>query len=268
MPRLIATFMLTGFALAPAAALAQVPDPPQAELGLQASMQTGERHALSWSPRFTLTLTPASSLEFTADIRQPRSDAFAIRASGQWYAVHLRQLLFQRGRWQVSGVVGAGGGQTQAFPGQTIDYGNGSVTYPPGRFRESGFAAHVGAAAQYEVSGRLAARADVRATASNNGGIRAMVGGVVPIGRRFRADSTRGNLMDDYDRLTNGLVIGAASGAATTAALAGFYSLLLCEQDDCEGFFVSSVLVGATIGTAIGGVLGGVIDSLIPGTRK
>jgi hypothetical protein len=269
MPRLITTITVLGFALAPAGAWAQAPGPPQTELGVQASMQTGERHALSWSPRFTLSLTPKSALEFTADVRPARSDPSAVRTSSQWYAVHLRQLLFQRGRWQLYGVVGAGAGQTtQAFPGGTIDVGNGSVvTFPPGRFREAGLAAHVGAAAQYEVAGRLAVRADVRATASNTGGLRAMIGGVVPIGRRFRADSSRTNLMDD-DSLANGLVIGAASGAATTAALAGFYSVLLCEQDDCDGFFVSSVLVGAAIGTAIGGVLGGVIDSLIPGKRK
>lgn len=269
MPRLIATVTFLGFALAPAGAWAQTPSLPQAELGVQASIQTGERHALSWSPRFSLTLTPTSALEFTADVRPARSDPSAVRTSSQWYAVHLRQLLFQRGRWQVSGVVGAGGGQTtMAFPGQTIDYGSRTVIFAPGEFRDAGFAAHVGAAAQYEVSGRLAVRADVRATASNSGGLRAMIGGVVPLGRRFRADSARTNLMDEYDSLTNGLVIGAASGAASTAALAGFYSVLLCEQDDCGGFFVGAVLAGAAIGTAVGGVLGGVIDSLIPGKRK
>lgn len=268
MPRHIATVILAGLALAPAAASAQSPPPPRVEFGVQASTQTGERRSLSWSPRFTLTLTPASALEFTADIRPPRSDSFSTRTSGQWYAIHLRQLLYQRGRWQLSGVVGAGGGQTtQAFAGRTIEGRDGPVTYPPSRYREWGLAGHVGASAQYEISGRLAVRADVRATASENGGLRAMVGGVVPIGRRFRADSTRENLMDEHDSLTNGLVIGAASGAATTAALAGVYSLLLCEQDDCDGFFVGSVLVGAAIGTAIGAVLGGVIDSLIPGRR-
>ncbi len=270
MPRLTATITVLGLALAPAGAWAQAPSPPKVELGVQASMQTGERHALSWSPRFTLSLAPKSALEFTADVRPASSDPSAVRTSSEWYAVHLRQLLFQRGRWQLFGVVGAGAGQTtQAFPGETIDFGNGSiVTFPPGRFRDAGFAGHVGAAAQYEISGRLAVRADVRATASENGGLRAMIGGVVPIGRRFPADASRTNLMDGDDSLANGLVIGGASGAAVTAALAGFYSVLLCEQDDCGEFFVSAVVVGAAIGTGIGGVLGGVIDSLIPGKRK
>lgn len=269
MLHLIATVTFLGFSLVPAGAWAQAPSPPQAELGLQASIQTGERQALSWSPRFSLRLTPTSALEFTADVRPARSDPFAVRTSSQWYGVHLRQMLFQRGRWQVSGVVGGGGRQTTtAFPGQTINHGNGVVVYPPGTFREAGFAAHVGAAAQYEVSGRLAVRADVRATASNSGGLRAMIGGVVPLDRRFPADSSRQNLMDDYDSVANGLVIGAASGAAATAALAGFYSVVFCEQDDCGGVFVGAVLVGAAIGTAVGGVLGGVIDSLIPGKRQ
>ena len=269
MPRLIATVTFLGFALAPAGAWAQAPGPPKAELGLQASMLTGERNALSWSPRFSLTLTPTSALEFTADVRPARSDPSKVRTSSQWYAVHLRQMLFQRGRWQVSGVVGAGGGQTtEAFPGETINYGNGVVIYPPRTFRHAGFAAHVGAAAQYEISGRLAVRADVRATDSNSGGLRAMIGGVVPLGRRFAADSSRKNLMDDYDSVTNGLVLGAASGAAVTAALAGFLSVALCDQNDCDGLFVGAALAGAAIGTGVGGVLGGVIDSLIPGTRK
>lgn len=269
MPRLIATVIFLGCALAPAGAWAQAPSPPKAELGLQASMQTGERNALSWSPRFSLTLTPTSALEFTADVRPARSDPRKVRTSSQWYSVHLRQTLFQRGRWQVSGVVGAGGGQTtMSFPGETVDFGHGMVVYAPGTFREAGLAAHVGAAAQYEVSGRFALRADVRATASDSGGLRAMIGGVVPLGRRFPADSSRKNLMDDYDSVANGLVIGAASGAAVTAALAGFYSVLLCEQDDCDSFFAGAVVVGAAIGTGVGGVLGGVIDSLIPGKRK
>lgn len=187
MPRPIATVILVGFALVPAAARAQVPDPPRAELGVQVSAQTGERGAPSWSPRITFNLTPATALEVAADVRQPRVDAFATRTSGQWYALHLRQSLLQRGRLQVFGVVGAGAGETtQDFPGRTIGDRTGSITYPPSRYREYGFAAHVGAAAQYEAASRLAFRADVRATASERGGLRAMAGVVIPVGR-FRA---------------------------------------------------------------------------------
>ena len=187
MPRLIATIILVGFALVPAAARAQVPDPPRAEIGVQVSGQTGERGALSWSPRITFNLAPATALEVAADVRRPRADVFATRTSGQWYALHLRQSLLQRGRLQVFGVIGAGAGETTwDFPGRTIEVRNGSITYPPSRYRDYGFAAHVGAAAQYEVAARLAVRADVRATASESGGLRAMAGVVTPVGR-FRA---------------------------------------------------------------------------------
>jgi hypothetical protein len=192
-----------------------------------------------------------------------------VRTTGQAVGIHLRQTLLQRGRWQVSGVVSVGGGQvTTHFPAGTSQVGTGTVAYPPAKFVDAGFAAHVGAAAQYEVAGRFAIRADIRATGSSNGGLRAMVGGVIPIGRRFRADSSRENLMDSQDSINNGLVIGAATGAAVTGALAALYAGLLCEDTDCDKFLAGSFLVGAAVGTGVGGILGGVIDSLIPGVKR
>jgi hypothetical protein len=261
MPRSVVLLIALGVAFTPRATAAQSPEPPKLEAGFQVSRQTGERGALSGSPRLTLTLAPRSALEFTADIRQPRTDLSRVRTSGQSVGIHLRQTLLQRGRWQLSGVVGVGGGQvTTHYPGTTI--------FPPAKFVDAGLAVHVGAAAQYEVAGRLAIRADIRATGSSNGGLRAMVGGVIPIGRRFRADSSRESLMDSQDSINNGLVIGAATGAAVTGALAALYAGLLCESDDCDEFLAGSFLVGAAVGTGVGGILGGVIDSLIPGVKR
>jgi hypothetical protein len=178
--------------------------------------------------------------------------------------VHLRQVLWSGGRWQVFGVVGAGGERTTTrFPGGVTDGRFGPIVIAPSEFTDTGLAVHVGPAVQVEVSPRLALRADLRATLSNNGGVRAMVGGVVPVGRPFAADASRGNLRAGHDSLTNGIAIGAGTGAVVAAGFAAFISTVLCESDDCLAGTTAAVITAGAAGAGIGGVVGAVVDSLI-----
>jgi len=175
-------FVTIGIALGvtfPGLALAQPPAPPSVEVGVQASIQIEQEAARAWSPRITLNLTPTTALEGTADIRPAQQTSFA-RLSGQAYSLHWRQTLFTSGRWQVFGVLGAGGGR---LVHDVPDIPDVSPAYT---YVDSGLAAHLGPAVQFEAARWLALRADLRLTAGNGSGIRGMVGAVVPLGR-FRA---------------------------------------------------------------------------------
>lgn len=176
----------------PGMALAQVPDPPRVEWGAQASSQTGELRSLSWSPRITLNLTPLTAIEATADIRPAGGDTFGTRTSGQAYSLHWRQALFAAGRWRVFGVFGAGTSRrVQDFPGWVFEGRDEPQVMPPHRYVDSSLAVHLGPAVQFEAVPWLALRGDLRLTASHSGGLRGMVGAVVPIGR-FRAGDRPG----------------------------------------------------------------------------
>jgi hypothetical protein len=264
MARILTASLVAGLLCAPAGASAQAPDGPSAQLGGQVSMQTGQQHALTFTPRLTLPVSPLTAVDFTADLRPEHGDEFGTRFSSQSYGVHLRQVLWSGGRWKVFGVVGAGGERTtQSSPGRVTDGRFEPVVVGPYEFTDTGLAVHVGPAVQVEVSPRLALRGDLRATLSNDGGLRAMVGGVVPLGRRFAADSSRGNLRAGHDSLSNGIAIGAGTGALTAGAFAAFISTVLCETDDCLAGTTAAVITAGVAGAGIGGVVGAVIDSLI-----
>jgi hypothetical protein len=101
---------------------AQTPAVPSAELGGQVSMQTGQQSALTFTPRLTLRLSPLTSVDVTADIRPEHDGEFGNRTSSQSYGVHVRQVLWSGGRWQVFGVVGAGGERaTHRVPGYVFE---------------------------------------------------------------------------------------------------------------------------------------------------
>jgi hypothetical protein len=103
------------------------------------------------------------------------------------YSLHWRQTLFTSGRWQVFGVLGAGGGRlVQDIPEQIFEGRDGPEVFPAHTFVDSGFAAHLGPAVQFEAAPWLALRADLRLTAGHSSGMRGLVGAVVPLGR-FRA---------------------------------------------------------------------------------
>ncbi len=171
----------------PPAALAQPPDPPRVEVSAQAAIQIEQERARAWSPRITLNLTPQSAIEATADFRPERQLSFGTRISSQAYSLQWRQSLFSSGRWQVFGVLGAGGGRlVQDIPEQVYPGRDGPQVFPAFTYVDSGFAAHLGPAVQFEIAPWLALRGDVRLTAGHSSGLRGLIGAAVPIGR-FRA---------------------------------------------------------------------------------
>lgn len=188
-------FITTAIALVaalPGIALAQPPDPPKIEWGVQASTQTGEEGATTWSPRLTVNFTPLTAIEASADFRQPKASPFGTRTTGQAYTLHWRQTLFTSGRWQVFGVFGAGGTRrVYKFPEQIFEGRDGPQVIPAHSFVESGLAVQIGPAVQVEVARWLALRGDLRLTLSDHGGLRGMVGAAVPVGR-FRAGDRLG----------------------------------------------------------------------------
>jgi hypothetical protein len=268
MPRTFVGLLVASLVAAPAIARAQTQDWPKSELSAQISTQTGSNQAITWSPRLTMRVAPLSALELTADFRPMTGDEFGTRVGSQSYGLHLRQTLWSRGRVQVFGVVGAGGERVHYFfPGRTITGRDGPEVIAPAEFSDTGLAVHIGTAVQFEASRFLALRADLRTTLSDEGGLRAMVGGVVPLGGRFKADPAGGNLRAGHDSLTNGIAIGAGTGAVISGLGAGFLVTVLCEQDDCLEAATGAVVVAAVAGAALGGVVGGVVDSLIIRTK-
>lgn len=249
----------------PGLALAQPPDSPRVELGAQASVQTGQAGAVTWSPRLTLFLTPLTAIEGSADFRRPNTDLFGTRTSGQAYTLHWRQTLFTAGRWKVFGVLGVGGSrQVLEFPDQVFQGRDGPEVFPAHTLVDTGLAVQLGPAVQVEVARWLALRGDLRLTAGDNGGLRGMVGAVVPVGR-YRDDM---RLVERRDSLKNGIVIGAATGALGGGALFTWAATVFCESDPCDPFAGVAFLLGAASGAAVGGLMGAMIDAVIPGEQK
>ncbi len=258
------TLMVALVAALPGLALAQ-PDLPRVELGAQASVQTGQSGAVTWSPRLTLSLAPLTAIEGSADIRRSNSDPFGTRVSSQAYTLHWRQTLVTAGRWKVFGVLGVGGSrQVLEFPEQIIAGPDGPEIFPPHTFVDRGLAVQLGPAVQFEAAPWLALRADLRLDASDNGGLRGMVGAVLPVGR-YRQDVA---VAEGRDSLKNGIIIGAVTGALGGGALFTWAARVFCESDPCDPFAGAAFLLGAASGAAAGGLMGAMMDSLIPGKQK
>ncbi|HUR21500.1 MAG TPA: hypothetical protein VMZ90_11865 [Vicinamibacterales bacterium] len=177
-------------AATPEMALAQPPRPPAVELGVQASKKFVDPTPVTLSPRVTLNLTHLTAIEGTADIRRSFVEPYegGTRTSSRGLSAHWRQTVFASGRWQVFGVLGAGTNRVeQNYPELVVQGRDGPEVRPAFTFVNTEFVAHLGPAVQVEVAPWLALRGDVRLTVGdNNGGVRGMVGGVIPIGR-FRA---------------------------------------------------------------------------------
>lgn len=247
----------------PCAAVAQ--DLPRTELGLHVSAHTSDDGSISWSPRITFNFTPLTAVEGTVDVRQPGTDTFGIRSSGQSAGVHLRQALWANDRWQIFGVFGGGiSRRTTEVPVQTLERPEGTVIYPAFQFTDTEPALHVGQAVQFDAARRLSLRVDIRLAINANVGLRGMVGGVVPLGR-LAAPETRQQALGRRDSLGNGLAIGAASGAVTGAVFFGLMGWALCEDDPCERLALATGTFGAASGAVVGGLIGALIDSLIKG---
>jgi|CXWK01.1.fsa_nt_gi hypothetical protein len=256
--------VVVALAAFPGIALAQ-PDAPRVELGAQASVQTGQSGAVTWSPRLTVSLTPLTAIEASADIRRSNTDSFGTRVSSRAYTLHWRQTLVTRGRWKVFGVFGVGGSrQVLEFPEQIIAGRDGPEIFPPHTYVERGLAVQLGPAVQFEAAPWLALRGDLRIDAGDNGGLRGMLGAVVPVGR-YRRDVP---LAEGRDSLKNGIIIGASTGALGGGALFTWAANVICESDPCSSFEGVAFLFGAASGAAVGGLLGAMIDSVIPGKQK
>ena len=172
----------------PQMALAQPPGPPAAELGVQISKKIDDPGGTTWSPRITLNLSPLTAIEGAADIRQPHLNEFGTRTTSRGFSVHWRQRLFASGRWQIYGVLGGGVSRIeQDVPERIIQGRDGPEVFPRILFIDTEPVVHLGPAVQLEAAPWLALRGDVRLTiGDNNGGLRGMIGAVVPLGR-FRA---------------------------------------------------------------------------------
>lgn len=250
-------------AATPVAGLAQ--EVRRVEAGLQLSAHTADRGTVGWSPRLTLNITPLTAVEFTADLRQPRTDPFGQRFSGQAAGVHLRQALWTSGAWHLSGTFGAGVNRwVLDVPEQVLDLPDRRLVYPASRLTEVGPVVYIGQAVQVDVARRFALRADARLTIGENGGLRGMLGAVVPLGPADPAGTKR-NALDRRDSLGNGLAIGAASGAVTGGALFGWAGWMLCEGGPCDRFVLKTSAFGLVSGAVVGGLLGAMVDSLITG---
>jgi hypothetical protein len=188
--RVFLTMAALAVAAIPAPAGAQPPAPPPVELGAQVSKKIDDPVRLMWTGRITLNLSHLTALEGTADVLRTFKYEFepGTETSARGFGGHWRQTLFTSGRWQVFGVLGAGVHRVkQDYPERIIQGRDGPEVIPAFTFEDSEFVAHLGPAVQVELAPWLALRGDVRLTVGdNNGGVRGMVGGVVPIGR-FRA---------------------------------------------------------------------------------
>jgi hypothetical protein len=229
----------------PQLALAQPPEPPRLEIGGQISGQTSESGSVTWTPRLSLSLRPDTALEVSADLRQPSRDPLRLEESGQAGSLHLRQTLWENGRWQVFGVVGGGVRRSNR-------------TFPASRFVQYSSAVHIGPAVQVQVASRLLVRADLRAEFSEDGGLRGMIGAAVPLGRLPAGSRAR---QRPADSLVNGIAIGTGVGAITGALAGAFLAAVFCE-DDCSSTGFAFVSVTTATGTAVGGLLGAIIDAV------
>jgi hypothetical protein len=243
----------------PQLALAQPPEPPRLEIGGQISGQTSESGSVTWTPRLSLSLRPDTALEVSADLRQPSRDPLRLEESGQAGSLHLRQTLWENGRWQVFGVVGGGVRRSSIyFPGYTEVGPPPNRTFPASRFVQYSSAVHIGPAVEVQVAKRLLVRADLRAEFSEDGGLRGMIGAAVPLGRLPAGSRAR---QRPADSLVNGIAIGTGVGAITGALGGAFLAAVFCE-DDCSSTGIAFVSVTTATGTAVGGLLGAIIDAV------
>lgn len=243
----------------PDVAFAQDAEPPRLEIGGQMSGQTGERAAVAWTPRLTVNLRPDTALELSADLRQPLDDPLRATESGRGGSVHLRQTLWEGGRWQLFGVVGGGVRRTSLhFPGYTEVGPAQPRTFHPSRFVEWGSAAHIGPAVQAQVARRLMLRADVRMEFSESAGLRGMIGAAIPLGALPAGTRAR---QRPADSLVNGVAIGSGVGALSGALAGALLAAVFCE-DDCAAGGIAFVSAATVTGTAVGGLLGAIIDAV------
>lgn len=254
MPRLVVALIVT---LIPVTAVAQETRMPRVEFAGHVSAQTGRQQSATWSPRITWNVTPLSAVEATADFGTVDDRSWR-RASGRGYSLHWRQSLLRRDRWQLFGVLGVGNSDTTTvYPRHVVDVGDYSWDIPEQTIRETSVAVHVGPAAQVQVAPWLSLRADVRLTLSENGGVRGMIGAVVPVGTLPPNPG-----FANRDRLDNGIRYGAVTGAISGGALFTWAALALCDRDDCGRFALSAITFGTVSGAAVGGLVGAMIDSL------
>lgn len=242
--RLLPAIAAALLVLFPRPSSAQTTEPPRLEVGGQVSAQTAEPGSTTWTTRLTVNLRPDTALEFSGDFRQPGSDPFRRRESGQTAAIHFRQTLWENDRWQVFGVVGGGVRRS-------------ARDFSQFRFVEWGPAVHVGPAVQVAVARRLTLRADVRLSLSETSGLRGMIGAAVPLGQLPAGTRAR---QGKGDSLVNGVAIGTGVGALTGALAGAFLAAALCEGD-CGDNGVGFVAVTASTGAGIGGLLGAIIDA-------
>ena len=263
-------------AVMPRVALAQPPSPPVVELGAQVSKKIDDPGGITWTPRITFNLTHLTALEGTAEIRKSFENEFGTRTSARGYSGHWRQTLYTSGRWQVFGALGAGINRVeQNFPERIVQGRDGPVVIPASTFVDSDFVAHLGPAVQVELAPWLALRGDVRLTVGdNNGGIRGMVGGVIPLGRFRAGDRPAGPapplaawqrvkpgrevwVTTSAGSLVHGEIAAISNSTLTLRQQTRDITIRLDEVRQVEGR--DSLKNGFFIGAAAGAVSGGVL---------
>ena len=262
----------------PGRALAQPPRPPAVELGAQVSKKIEDPAPITWSPRITLNLTHLTAIEGTADIQKSFEPEFegGARTSARGFGAHWRQALFTSGRWQVFGVLGAGMNRVeQNFPERIFQGRDGPEIVPAFTFIDTDPVAHLGPAVQVELAPWLALRGDLRLTVGdNNGGVRGMVGGVIPIGRFRAGDRPTGSapplaawqrvkpgrevwVTTNTGSLVHGEVAEISNSSLTIRRQSGGVTVKLDEVRLVEGR--DGLKNGFVIGAASGAVAGGVL---------
>lgn len=260
----------------PGLAVAQPPAPPALELGGQISRKIDDPARETLTGRITVNLAPVTALEGTADIVRSFGNEFGTDTSGRGFSGHWRQTLVASGPWQVFGVLGAGTNRVeQKFPEQIIQGRDGPEVVPASTFVNTDFVVHFGPGVQVELAPWLALRGDLRLTiGDNNGGVRGMIGGVVPVGR-FRAGNRPGGstpplaawqrvkpgrevwVTTDSGSLVHGEVAGVSNGTLVLLRRDGDATVRLDEVRLVEGR--DSLKNGFLLGAAGGAVAGGVL---------
>jgi hypothetical protein len=271
---------LTVVALAalPGQALAQPPRPAAAEVGAHVSRRIDDPAPITWSPRVTLNLTHVTAIEGTADIQKTFGPEYedGPRTSARGFGVHWRQALFTSGRWQIFGMLGAGLNRgEQNFPERILQGRDGPEVMPAFTFVNTDPVAHLGPAVQVELAPWFALRGDVRLTiGDNNGALRGMVGGVVPIGRFRAGDRPTGPapplaawqrvkpgrevwVTTGSGSLVHGEIAAISDSTLTVRQESGDVTIRLDEVRLVEGR--DSLKNGFFIGGASGGIAGGVL---------
>lgn len=174
----------------PGIALAQSPDRPVVELGVQGSQRIRDE-GRSWSLRLTVPLKRRTAIEATANIQNSyQSRAESARISAREFSAHWRQTVFISKRFRIFGVLGVG--RNRVVRNVPEFRGHGQVI-PAYTFVSSEFVAHFGPAVQVELTPWLSLRGDLRGTlGERDSGVNVMVGAVIPIRRSGGGDPPRG----------------------------------------------------------------------------